>query len=183
MSALLDGGEEGDELARCKKALVYIGCRRTLFCLGAESQSNGSSEQQPTLKYLLEQTIAGVPRLIKPRSCSKSHMLIVHQAENSNGLFGPVGRVLGVSTNSLAPAILSLTAAPVDTRTNATQLSLSMDAPGVPCRVWYTVLPLRDTVLLAVEEFSAEEIKQTAPPSNVVDLPKVSVRSLCGRRP
>lgn len=97
------------------------------------------------------------------------------QAENSNGLFSPVGRVLGVSTNALAPAISSLTVVPVDARTNATQLSLSMDAPGVPCRVWYTVLPLRDTVLLGVEEFSAKKIAQTAQPSKVIDLPQASV--------
>ena len=66
--------------------------------------------------------------------------------------------------------------APVDARTNATHLTLSMDAPGVACRVWYTVLPLRDTVLLGVEEFSAEEIERAAQPGSVIDLPQASTR-------
>lgn len=101
----------------------------------------------------------------------------MYQAANSNGLFGPVGRVLGVSTNALAPAISSLDVAAVDARTNATQLSLSMEAPGVPCRVWYTILPLRDTVLLGVEEVAAGEIERAAQPGNVIDLPQAS--ALC----
>lgn len=63
----------------------------------------------------------------------------------------------------------------MDARTNATQLSFSMDAPGVACRVWYTVLSLRDTVHLGVEELSAREIEQAAQPSGVVDLPQASV--------
>lgn len=100
------------------------------------------------------------------------------QAANSNGLFSAVGQVLGVSTNALAPPISSLTVAPMDARTNATQLSLSMDAHGVPCRVWYTVVPLRDTVLLQVEDFSAEEIANAAQPGSVLDLPQAGVRSL-----
>lgn len=95
------------------------------------------------------------------------------QAANSNGLFSPVGRVLGVSTNALAPAISSLTVAPMDARTNATQLSLSMDAAGVACRVWYTILPLRDTVFLGVEGLSAPEIVKAAKPGSVLNLPQV----------
>lgn len=96
------------------------------------------------------------------------------QAANSNGLFSPVGRVLGVSTNGAAPPISSLSVVPVDARTNATRISLVMDAPGNPCRVWYTVLPLRDAVLLHVEDFSAEEIVERASADeSVVDLPQV----------
>lgn len=107
-----------------------------------------------------------------------SRLQHICQAANSNGLFSAVGQVLGVSTNALAPAISFLTVAPVDARTNATQLSLSMDAQGVPCRVWYAALPLRDTVLLEVDGFSAEEIAHAAQPENVVDLPQASARPL-----
>lgn len=83
--------------------------------------------------------------------------------------------MLGVSTNTLAPSISSLSLAPVDARTNATQLSLSMDATGVPCRVWYAIQPLQDSVLLEVENFSAEEIVEAALPDSVVDLRQASV--------
>lgn len=115
-----------------------------------------------------------------PAPTWQTNSLVHHvcQAANSNGLFSAVGHALGVSTNALAPAVSSLTVAPVEARTNATQLLFSMDAHGVPCRVWYTVVPLRDTVLLKVEDFSAEEIARAAQPGSVVDLPQVSVRSL-----
>lgn len=42
----------------------------------------------------------------------------------------------------------------------------------MPCRVWYTVLPLRDTVLLEVDDFSAEEIAHAAQPGIVIELPQ-----------
>lgn len=74
-----------------------------------------------------------------------------------------------------APNISSLSLAPVDARTNATQLSLSMDAAGVPCRVWHAIQPLEDPVLLAVKNFSAEEIVEVAKPDSVVDLRQVRV--------
>lgn len=96
------------------------------------------------------------------------------QAAKSNGLFSPVGRILGVSTNGDAPTISSLTVVPVDARTNATEMLLSMDAPSVPCRVWYTILPLRDTVHLGVERFSAQEIAEVAQPDSIIDLPQAS---------
>lgn len=101
-------------------------------------------------------------------------LVSIYQAANSNGLFSPVGRVLGVSTNGAAPPISSITAAPVDGRTNATELSLSMDSLNVPCRVWYTVQPLQDTVFLNVTELTAEEVRDVARPDSFIDLPQVS---------
>ena len=99
----------------------------------------------------------------------------MHQAANSNGLFSPVSRVLGVATNGAAPPISSITAEPVDGRTNATELALSMDALNVPCRLWYTVQPLRDTVFLSAEELTAEEIRDAARPDGFnFDLPQAS---------
>lgn len=53
-------------------------------------------------------------------------------------------------------------------------MRLSMDAPGVSCRIWYTVTPLRDAVLLEVEELSADQLVEAARPDNVIDLPKAS---------
>lgn len=49
-----------------------------------------------------------------------------------------------------------------------------MDALNVPCRVWYTVQPLRDTVFLKVAEFTAEEVKDAARPDGFIDLAQVS---------
>lgn len=49
-----------------------------------------------------------------------------------------------------------------------------MDALNVPCRVWYTVQPLQDTVFLNVKELTAEEIRDTARPDSFIDLPQVS---------
>ena len=49
-----------------------------------------------------------------------------------------------------------------------------MDALNVPCRVWYTVQPLQDTVFLNVKELTAEEIRDTARPDSSIDLPQVS---------
>lgn len=96
------------------------------------------------------------------------------QSANSNGLFSPVGKILGVSTNGAAPSISKLVASPVDAATNAAVLFLSMDAPGVTCRVWYTLLPLIDTVLLKTTPFSAEEVAEAAKPNSVIALPQVS---------
>lgn len=50
-----------------------------------------------------------------------------------------------------------------------------MDAAGVSCRVWYAIQPLQDSVLLAVEKISAEEIVEAALPDSVVDLRQASV--------
>lgn len=49
-----------------------------------------------------------------------------------------------------------------------------MDAPGVACRVWYAVLPLRDAVLLETEDFSPEEIAEAAQPDGVIDFQQAS---------
>lgn len=49
-----------------------------------------------------------------------------------------------------------------------------MDALNVPCRVWYTVQPLQDTVLLNVAELTAEEVRDVARPDSFIDLPQVS---------
>lgn len=49
-----------------------------------------------------------------------------------------------------------------------------MDALNVPCRVWYTVQPLRDTVFLSVAELTAEEVRDVAQPDSFIDLPQVS---------
>lgn len=106
---------------------------------------------------------------------------IYRQAVNSNGLFGPVSWVLGVSTNGDAPSITGLSAAPIDAKTNATELSLTMNAPGVSCRVWYTVTPLQNTVLLEVDEISAEEVVAGARPDGVIDLPQA--RTYAARYP
>lgn len=101
-------------------------------------------------------------------------MCFLYQAANSNGLFSAVGKILGVSTNGAAPSIARLAAYPVDATTNATELLLSMDASGIACRVWYTVLPLIDTVLLNTTPFSAEDIADAAKPNSVIALPQVS---------
>lgn len=49
-----------------------------------------------------------------------------------------------------------------------------MDAPGVACRLWYIVLPLRDTDLLEVDQMSAWEVVEAARPDSVINLPQAS---------
>lgn len=49
-----------------------------------------------------------------------------------------------------------------------------MDAPGVACRLWYVVLPLRDGGFLEVDQMSAREIFEAARPDGVIDLPQAS---------
>lgn len=85
-----------------------------------------------------------------------------------------MNRVLGVSTNGAAPPISGLSISPVDARTDAIQMSFSMDAPGVACRLWYMVLPLRDTDLLEVDQMSAWEVVEAARPDSVINLPQAS---------
>lgn len=95
------------------------------------------------------------------------------QAAQSNGLFSQVGRVIGVSTNGVAPAIWSLNASAVDARTDAAQLSVTMEATGVACRVWYTVQKLRDVQHLEAETVTPEGIVNGARGDSVIDFPKV----------
>lgn len=61
----------------------------------------------------------------------------------------------------------------MDASTNATTVFISMDALGVECRVWYTILPLIDAVHLQIAPQTADEISDGAKPDNVVALPQV----------
>lgn len=98
------------------------------------------------------------------------------QAARSNGLFGQVGHVLGVSTNGAPPCISGLEASPADARTDAAHLSVSLDTPGVACKVWYTLHKITGETRSEVVQHAAEEIWKMAQSDSVIDLPKV-----CGR--